>query len=130
MSRVYKVASVQAQIVKSNPPALVVCAIGAVSSSGWKNPALSPWVYIVPPADGIYDFDFVATPPDGISFPVITPIAVADVFLDPPRGLKGVRIHATANNLEALIDHKLAAEFPDAGAKPLGDGTAPWPRTK
>jgi hypothetical protein len=129
MARVYKVNFAAAYIVASNPKSLVIFALGSVSSSGWTNPELVPWIYIVPPADGIYDFDMEATPPSGINTPVITPIAVGGLFPSPPKGLKGVRIHGTANEVVVLLDKRNEIEFEDAKVKPMGGGNFPWPGT-
>jgi hypothetical protein len=40
-----------------------ITASGTVPSAGWSNPQLAPYTYVQAPPDGIYDFDFVATPP-------------------------------------------------------------------
>src|SRR5438093_1292068 len=50
----------------STPRGLRICATGLVPTGGWTKPALDAVHYIVPPADGIYEFNFVATPPIGI----------------------------------------------------------------
>jgi hypothetical protein len=126
MNRAYKVNNVHIHLVNSKPTSLIICVIGSVTSSGWSHAELSPWVYISPPADGIYDFDFLATPPTGIALDVITPIAVATAFPKPPVGLKGVRIHASANSLEGLITGNSYLEFPDADVKLLGGDYWPW----
>jgi hypothetical protein len=128
MSRVYRILSVDIKLLKSFPPVLAISALGQVSSSGWTNPQLSPWIYITPPADGIYDFDFIATPPTEISLPAFFPIAAVATWPDPPTGLKGVRIHATSNAMEALFCDDCSIDFPDANAKVCGDGVTPWPR--
>lgn len=65
---------------------------GQVSSSGWTSPELSPRFYIVPPADGIWDFDFVAHAPTGIVLNVILPICASRI-IETPTWFKGVRVH-------------------------------------
>ena len=126
MNRLYKVNNVHIHLVNSNPTSLIICVIGSATTSGWSRVELGAWVYITPPADGIYDFDLMAAPPTGIALDVITPVAVATAFPKPPVGLKGVRIHASANKIEALIGDTSRLEFPDAGVKLLGGEYWPW----
>ena len=123
--RVYKVNSGHIHLVNSKPKALIVCVMGSASSSGWTQAELGPWVYVTPPVDGIYDFDLIANPPTGTALQVITPIAAATAFPDPPTDIKGIRIHATSNNLEILLDTNSSIDFPDADVKPAG--IFPWP---
>jgi hypothetical protein len=86
--------SVRCAINKSNPPQLVVTAYGNVPTGGWTGPTLEPRVYVAPPADGIWDYDFKATPPAGPATQVITPIEATHTWPDySPATLKGVRIH-------------------------------------
>ena len=48
-----------------------------VTTSGWTRPDLSPWMYIMPPADGILDLDFrQPRPPSGIVLQVFCKIGV------------------------------------------------------
>ena len=126
MSKIYKINSAQIHLVKSRPESLIICVIGSVGSSGWENPELSPWVYVSPPADGIYNFDFVATPPTAPSLTVVLPIATAGVFPEPPANMKGVRIHSSSNAIEIMLDANSDLSFPDAGVQLLNSGL-PWP---
>jgi hypothetical protein len=98
---VLEVTEVDLAILESNPPQLQIAAKGNVSTPGWSNPKLVPYVYIQAPPDGIYDFDFVAIPPSNIVPQVITPISVTLVQL--AEGARGVRIHASTNSKEALL---------------------------
>jgi hypothetical protein len=115
MSRVYSISTVMAALNKKNPPDLVIVATGEVPSTGWSDVVLSPYIYITPPADGIWDFDFIGKPPTGIVNSVILPVSasfeVADVdlasFWGPGQPLTGVRIHARANSLDAQIGSSL-----------------------
>jgi hypothetical protein len=102
---VMSVVKVDLALLKSQPPRLVITATGFVTTSGWKNGRLEPRFYIQFPADGIQDFDFVADPPEGISLMVISPITAKPIEWDnPPAVLKGVRVHAQSNKIEALLD--------------------------
>jgi hypothetical protein len=118
MDRVLCVDSVQVAILESKPPQFAVMANGKVPSTGWTQPELSMWFYVVPPEDGIQDYDFVARPPSGIVLPVVTPISVFHPDPRDPRNywgkgkpLKGVRIHARENSMEAKTDLKKSMPF-------------------
>jgi len=100
-----EVKKVDLTLLKSQPPRLVINASGLVTTSGWVNGRLEPRFYIQFPADGIQDFDFVADPPEGITLMVILPITAKPVEWDNlPAALKGVRVHAQSNKIEALLD--------------------------
>jgi hypothetical protein len=73
---------------------LVVTATGTVASSGWTNPQLAPVFYVVPPADGIWDFEFVASEPSGVVCDVVLPVAGHWEGRLPGWPLNGVRIRA------------------------------------
>ena len=125
--RVMSVTSVALQLRKSQPPQLVISVTGKVPTSGWKNGELLAWRYAVAPADGIQDFEFVATPPEGIVLTVVSPIcAELDSFVDvdnywgPEQPLRGVRVHARENSVETLLANAAVMEVPL-------DNPVPWP---
>lgn len=134
MQRIMIVEKASAVILKSNPPQVGIAASGTVPTTGWTHPALEPWFYIAPPADGIQDFDFVAEPPANILLPVLSPIAAHAVITRNPndywgkgKPLKGVRIHARENTVVATLDaaHATEARLGISDA-PEGD-LYPWP---
>ncbi|HET6890078.1 MAG TPA: hypothetical protein VFH31_03170 [Pyrinomonadaceae bacterium] len=102
---VSSVAGVCFSINKSNPPQLAVNAIGSVSSSGWKNGVLVPRVYVMPPQDGVQDFEFVAEAPTGIVLWVISPIS-GDGCVELEPWIKGVRIHSATNSIATLLNQQ------------------------
>lgn len=113
VSRIYSIVSVDLSLIKTNPPGLLITAAGMVTSSGWSAPKLNPFTYVQPPADGILDCDFVATPPtsEQIILPVVTPIA-ADLALNDidlanywgtEQPLVGVRCHSVGNSKTAFV---------------------------
>ncbi len=102
--KVLEVQSVQLSILESLPEQLRIIASGTVPTGGWTDPELIQYVYVTPPRDGIYDFDFVAKPPEGIVTQVITPIEVSYTLESIPDDLKGARIHASTNAIVALLD--------------------------
>ena len=126
MAKALTVEKVDACLVRTKINAVIIQVIGTVSSGGWSSPHLSPWIYITPPPDGIWSFDLVATPPSGVAATVISPIAANAVIPNPPPWLKGVRIHASANQREALLNDACLLKL-DASIQPLWDGEFPWP---
>lgn len=101
---ILEVTDVSLLVLKSFPPQLQIAASGTVSTSGWSNPALVPFNYIQAPPDGIYDFEFVATPPQDVAAQVITPIAANYIWKTFPQELEGVRIHSSTNSKVALFN--------------------------
>ena len=92
-------------LTKSNPPQLVIQAVGTVNSTGWSDGRLLPWMYIRQPPDGIIDFEFVAKAPSGFVLWVLAPIeGIGAVPLQP--WIKGFRIHAATNELEVMLSEK------------------------
>ena len=99
-----EVTDVKLALLKSNPPQLSITARGNASTPGWTKPELKPFVYVAPPQDGIYDFNFEAVPPTGPVPAVMTPIEATYILNPLPSTLKGVRIHATNNTREAMLE--------------------------
>lgn len=81
---------------------IFVAAHGVVPTSGWSDGRLSPYFYITPPADGIWDFNFIADGPSGIVLQMECPIS-ATASMAMPNWVQGVRIHAATNKLEAKL---------------------------
>jgi hypothetical protein len=104
MEKIVQVDSVSVTYIKKNPPQLKIDAHGKAASMGWTKSALSPHVYIQPPPDGVYDFDFDAVRPTGIVPQVLTPISAELVLKEIPKGMKGVRVHAKTNSKEAKLE--------------------------
>lgn len=99
-----EVTDVQLSIMDSNPRKIDGIASGNASTPGWKDAHLSRVHYVTPPADGIQDFNFLATPPAGIVSDVVTPISAKYRIEQEPHWLKGVRIHAATNSMVAPLD--------------------------
>ena len=95
---VNEVTEIKLEILKRNPLVLVVSCKGNVISPGWTNAQLIPFVYVTPPSDGMYEFDFVATEPIEPQTEVITDIRAQTFFWeDYPSDLGGVKIYTTTN---------------------------------
>jgi hypothetical protein len=101
--KVMEVTEVSLTIFKTKPPILYIYAEGVVPTLGYQNGKLIPYVYVKPPADGIWDFDFVADKPDGPVPQVLAPISASYMWPDFPEELKGVRIHAAHNKIEKKL---------------------------
>jgi hypothetical protein len=108
---VLEVTEIKLVTLRTFPPRLKISVSGTVSSRGWSYPQLVPSVYIKAPPDGIYDFDFVATPPDGVAAQVITPIGATYTWQTLPQNLKGVRVHAATNCQVALLTPEMSLNF-------------------
>jgi hypothetical protein len=67
-----------------------------------RNPQLAPYTYVQAPPDGVYDFDFVATPPKTIGGKVVTPIRLQTEL--PGEGVNGIRVHAALNAKEVIFN--------------------------
>jgi len=81
--------------LKCNPPKLVMDVVGEDSTGPWTNVKLVPWVYCVPPADGIWDFDLCGTDAGHLLFAPERICAQYDLGSPRPDDTtrKGVRIH-------------------------------------
>ena len=104
MEKIVQVDSVSVTYIKKNPPQLKIEAHGQAATPKWSNPTLVPRIYIQPPPDGIWDYDFEATPPAGITIQVLTPISADLVLTEIPKGMKGVRVHSKTNSKEAKLE--------------------------
>ncbi len=141
-AKIYAIDDVDATLLKSNPPSLLVAAAGRVLTSGWSNGQLSLYVYLVPPSDGVQEFDFIAERPSpgSIVLAVLTPIR-AETTLDkvdvanywgPGAALRGVRVRAVSNCKTALFDdptkmHALGTRAASAAASSHMPDTAANP---
>jgi hypothetical protein len=105
-ARILEVTS--ASVVRVNGGSVFIVSEGAVTTSGWRNPELQPRIYLKPPSDGIWDWDFVATPPQGIVLQVITRIAAQSAHFVPPGWMRGVRVHASSNAVESMLQEAIA----------------------
>ena len=103
-TKIYRVLDIELKIDEKKLPTLIINSRGEVLTGGWSNGQLIPYVYVKPPKDGIYEFDFVADAPDGIVTQVITEID-ANPFRweDYPPELKGVKVYASINSVVKKI---------------------------
>lgn len=95
------VVSVQCVTTKS-PSQLKVTANGEVPTGGWTGAALNRRTYVAAPADSIWEYDFVATPPSGMAAQAITPITAEDTWVDYPASVVGVRVFGDAVGVKEI----------------------------
>ena len=85
----------------------IVTAYGTTVSTGWTNARLQPFAYLLPPKDGVWDFLFVAQPPNGPSGDALSHVAASYVLPLDGFNLTAVRIHSTTKSLlEKVPDGK------------------------
>ncbi len=97
---IYAVTAVVVHIHKSNPQRLHVTATGNASSGSQSNARLERRIYVVFPADGIQEYDFLIDVPDGPTTADIKSHTVSDTWESFPVELKGVRVYANSGNME------------------------------
>lgn len=109
MQRILEVRNASVTFVEQHGK-VVFSASGAVSSTGWTAPELSPWRYITTPADKFLDFDFQAQEPAGTVMPVVSDISVERVetfdvanYWGNGIPLKGIRVHGLRGYVESAI---------------------------
>lgn len=100
---VLRVDSVDVHVQVSSRPDVVVVARGFTTTTGWSHGHLELREPEAPPHDGVYEFDFVATPPVGKAGEMVTPIAGAGVIPHPHRNMRSVRVYAKTNSKEQPI---------------------------
>jgi hypothetical protein len=99
--QISSVKRVEIAVVEGAPRRLRITAHAVVSTSGWSQPELIAAGQ--PAANGIYSFTFVAVRPRGMVLQVLQPISVTQV-IDLPDGLRGIRIQAATNAVEATLE--------------------------
>ncbi len=107
MSGVYCIDDLIVRVTRTDPPWLIIFALGRAATTGWSDAQLSMHVHITPPEDGVQGYEFVARAPAAgdITLPVLTPIsAVAELqavdidnYWGPGKPLKGIRVSAVEN---------------------------------
>lgn len=130
MAKALYVDEVRVMTTRSRPPRLIVNVKGRVTTTGWTDARLEPYVYITPPQDGLMDFDLVATPPTEIAGDAQTEItAAASLWM--PAWCRGVRVHASANEKEAVVPGfecaLLGGGGVDGGGRIERDPVDAWP---
>jgi hypothetical protein len=101
--KVYEIKDVRLTAYRSVPPKLLIEVDAIVPTPGFTDPELAEYIYVQPPPNGIYDFDFYATPPSGPTTQVLSLISASYLMEPMPNSLKGVEVHASNNSQVALL---------------------------
>lgn len=102
---VLRLGSVETTLRKSNPPSVLVRAVGVVATGGYSNPRLVKVLYEKPPVDGIQDLYFLVDPPAPGTFvpQVIMPVEASADMGQAPGWLRGIRVWASTNKVEKSL---------------------------
>lgn len=115
-TKILKVDTVELKLLKSNPPQLLISVAGTVSTTEWENPELL--MLKIAPTDGIYQFDFCATPPSEMASEVLMPISASYIFKDITEDFKGVQIHSSSNSIEQKLEDEEKIEASQSNFSP------------
>ena len=103
MQQIYDLTSLRASW-RTRTDLKISCS-GRVPTTGWTEPSLVAR-YVQPPPDGIWEFDFVATPPAGPSLPQLSDVQAETEWAVPfgaePVAL-GFRVYSSSNSMEKLF---------------------------
>ena len=108
--KILEVTDVKLVTIDSDPLRLLIAVSGTVPTSGWsKAGELNEYIYFVPPSDGYYEFDFVATPPlpDAIVAQKIRPVLATFILDSIPEGFKGIKVYSSSNSREESYENPL-----------------------
>ena len=97
--KIYKIKAITLKTIRTNPIVMEIFCDGEANTPGWECPELIPLIYSVPPANGIYEFDFIAVPSEGVVPQVITEIKAKYIRLNFPDSLEGIKIYSSSNSL-------------------------------
>ncbi len=99
-----EVKAVKLDLQKKSPPNLVIDVDGEAPTGGWTHVQLVQYVYVTPPADGIWEFDLVAVAPTGPAPQVITPVKTQYLWESfPADQVKGVRVYGKNTKVETKL---------------------------
>lgn len=90
---VHRIIDVKTTIEKSDPPNLVVTAVGEVKGQGWRDVRLTRYVPFLPPQDGIWEYVLTAVPSANADSGPKGKIEASDRWIAyPSTRVKGVRV--------------------------------------
>ena len=104
LRRVAKILAVTHQVQTSQPPNLLITAVGEVPTGGWSDVVLLRRIYVAEPADGIYEYDLLAKPPDGPATQAFTQVKAANLWekIDPAK-VKGIRVFGVDEGIKVVM---------------------------
>jgi hypothetical protein len=89
-------------IQESEPPNLVVTAVGQVNSGEYKDVKLTRVKYTKPPKDGIQEYVLSAVPPSGAAIQVISKVTATDTwkaYKKEAPWIKGIRVKGAGDGV-------------------------------
>lgn len=103
LKRVAEITEVTFVLQTTEPPNLIVTAHGNVPTGGWTDVQLLRREYLKPPADGIWEYDLLARPPEGFATQAITEVKASDIWekVDITR-LKGLRVYGLGERVKTV----------------------------
>jgi hypothetical protein len=122
---VYSVDSLNCEMVRDGSrQILLVSVVGKTTTGGWTDPLLIPWIHVAPAADGLLNANLTAKSPKGPSTDALTEVRIEKVPLAVPHWVKGIRVHASSNDMKRGAQGSGAnpADYRIAGGDPN-----PWP---
>lgn len=96
------VTAVDVKLEVTEPPILIVTATGQVPTGGWTKAKLTRRATTEPPADGVYEYDLTAVPPDGAAAQVVSKVTAKNEWKDPPKGVKGIKVYGVGDGVKTL----------------------------
>jgi hypothetical protein len=114
------VAQVYVKILATNPLALVITAIGKCHAPGWHSAQLRPYMYMRPPAAGIYEFELTAQPPAATAPAEEATLQAEYVWLNPPAEVTAIKVYAQHNALLAHLQPQAVENDHHPHANPGG----------
>jgi hypothetical protein len=99
--KVSKITAIDYVFETSDPPDLIVTAVGQVPTLGWTKPVLVRRTYIQPPADGIWEYDLYGVPPSGVAGQMISPVSATNRWehVEHALSIKGVRVYGEGGGI-------------------------------
>ncbi len=103
-ARVPLIKNIKLSIQESNPPNLIVEVVGETPNPGWVFPLLVRRIYVMPPVDGIWEYDFLAFRSDS-PLTVLEEIRASNLWEGyDEKNVKGARVYGVGDGVmeEAL----------------------------
>jgi len=129
---IYEITGLSVQLLKSNPPKLLVQASGITTTLGWRNPALKLREIELTP-DGVLDLNFVAKPPEEGSGDVFDEITADFLWEQDAEKVRAVIVYGRKNKIAKQVGEMppippLPGLWPPTPAPyPPGPGPSPLP---
>lgn len=103
LKRVPEIVDVTFELQTTEPPNLIVTAVGQVPTGGWTEVQLLRREYVRPPADGIWEYDLLGKPPEGFATQVISKVKATHVWeeVDATK-LKGIRVYGLGEGVKTV----------------------------